>query len=177
VPAGASLIKQFFTVTSYEAGTVSVTAQSSNTSFIANPAVSPCQTGSDADCLASGNDYKIEFASPAHDADGATILVKAKNLTTNLTGTTSFTLRRDAVGAKNHPVIANLPNYAVQVDSNSHVATYTTMFAIGDLGNDNMEDIDEIDAGDFVEYSSNTTLLSNRHRCRVDAARRRLGDG
>jgi hypothetical protein len=55
-----------------------------------------------------------------------------------------------------------LPNRAIQLNASVNGnAVYTTKFVIGDLGLDDMEDIDQIDASDFTLSSSNQTLLNN----------------
>ncbi len=98
------------------------------------------------------------FTSTPTGSGTATIRVAATG-TTGLTGYTSFTLQVDTTAnAKNPPSIATLPNYALQAGN----ATYTAQFEIGDLGNDDIQDVDNIFANyqtDFTRVSSNTNLI------------------
>lgn len=136
---------QYFKVLDYDNNVTAanVTAGSSNMNFLANPTVTLCQSG-DSDyiqCIQGGNNYRVTFGTPQNVSDpSTTILIKAKD-STNLSGYTSFTLRRDAANAaKNPPSIGCLPNYTIPLPATGS-AVYQAMFVVGDLDTSDTEDL------------------------------------
>ena len=157
---------QYFRIINFDAPgvTFSTMVQSTNTSFYSASSVmaSAC-TGLDLGCAQDGTGWKVTFIGNPTSDGVTTIIIRAnENGMGGKVGSTSFTLRRDSIGGNNPPTIQNLPNRAVQVDSNSgNVASYVTNFVIGDLTESGMEDIDGINLadGDLTATSTLTNLF------------------
>jgi hypothetical protein len=138
-------VTQYFRVLDYDGYGVSVTRQSLNTGFLPNSntyvRVDRC-TANDTGCSQTDG-WKVSFPNPPPSGPGvATVLIKATENTTAKIGYTSFTVRLDPTTSINPPTVANLPNRAVQVDSNNgYVAKYVTTFVVGDLDGNGTEDI------------------------------------
>ncbi|HEY2712627.1 MAG TPA: hypothetical protein VGI60_08945 [Chthoniobacterales bacterium] len=71
------------------------------------------QSDYDAGCASDGTGYKVTFVTiPASDG-AATVTIKAVQTGTGLTGSTSFTLRRDTCKTQ-APTLGNLPNASLR---------------------------------------------------------------
>ena len=138
---------QYFRIMNYDAPgvTISVMKQSTNSNWYpaSSVHVSPCTTQPDYDagCADDGTGYKLTFDDPLNDHDGTTITIRAvESGMGGKIGYSSFTLRKDSTGGSYPASISNLPNRAVQVNSND-VAQYVTSFVVGDLGENGQQDI------------------------------------